>query len=134
MHISLNHILLTWLHINVLPVPSQEYASSLTCCHRFHNECFSLFLGELILKVIGILRQNPSFRREIEVLFEELRHSLYVPSKIILMAQSVHSRVVIDSLIRLHLLQLTLLRTCISPIYVPITILILIQFEVLHST
>ena len=54
MHIPLDNVLLTGLHIDALIISSQKYASSLTSSYRFHNKSLCLFLGKLLFEITGV--------------------------------------------------------------------------------
>lgn len=90
-------------------------------------EGFIVFLFvKLLSEVVHLLREHPSLRKEVIIVWEYFRHPHEISAKIIFSSQLIHSRVMIDSLMRLQLSQLFWSSTgYVAPIYVPVPILII---------
>ena len=127
MHVPLDDVLLAGFHVNALKVASQEYAAALTGGHRLNYKSLGLLLRKLVLEITLLVGQDPGLREEVIVLSKLLLHSFQITGKIILVRQALHAWVVIDSLIRLHLLYSEGLDACVRPVQIPIRILIIIQ-------
>lgn len=92
-----------------------------------HYKSFIVFLFvKLLSEVIHFLGEDPSFRKEVIIVWEYFRHPHEISAKIIFSSQLIHPRVMIDSLMRLKLGEL--LRSgpgYVTPIYVPVAVLII---------
>ena len=133
MHVPLDDVLLARLHVYALEIACQKYSATLTGCHRLHDERLRLLLCELVFEVTLLVRQDPRLREEIIFIIERFLHAFEIPAQIILMGQTLHARIVINSLIRLHFLNPEGLNTRVRPVQVPVRILVIVQLVVQFS-
>ena len=108
----------------------RESAFSIESLAASRSESLCLFLGELILEVVLLVRQDPCFGEEVILFAERFLHALQIPTQVIFVRKALHSWVVVYPLVRLHFLYSEWLDARISPIQVPIRIFIIIQLEV----
>ena len=89
--------------LHPVETPCQEYPLSLAAGLGLDNECLRLFIIELDLEVLGILREDPGRREEVVLLRALPLHGLKVARKEILACQGMHPCEVVYSLVWLHL-------------------------------
>jgi hypothetical protein len=71
---------------------------------RLDYEGFIVFLFvKLLSEVVHLLREYPSLRKEVVIVWEYFRHPHEISTKIIFSSQLIHPRIMIDSLMRLKL-------------------------------
>ena len=131
MQVSLSYHLITLLDVNILKLPSQVYASSLTHVHRFnYKRLVILLFVELRAEVSHLVGQYPRLREEIVLASEYLVHPHQVATQIILPGQGVHAWIVVDSLVGLQALELLWSDSSrVAPIYIPVCVLIVLHLE-----
>ena len=93
-----------------------------------------LFLGKLLLEIGHFVGQNPCFWEEIVVFLEKTLHSLQIAAQIIFMWETMHARIMINSLVRVHFLYFLGLQSGIGPIKIPIRIFIRVHLVLKSPT
>ena len=83
MQVSLNHILFTTIHFDVLKVSCKEYTSPLASSHWLHYESLGLLARELVLEVRGLIGQDPRLRKEVILALKVSLHTFQVPAEIV---------------------------------------------------
>jgi hypothetical protein len=102
MEIPLCNILITLFQVHVLNSPYKKYTFALAQVHWLYNECLIiLFLVKLLPKIVHFLGQHPGLRKEIIFVGKNFCHPHEISAKVILASQLIHSRVVINPLMRL---------------------------------
>ena len=101
---------------------------------RLDNEGLSLLSGKLRLEIVLFVRQDPCLGKEVVLFLEVSLHALQIPTQVVLVRQAVHAWVVVDSLIRLHLVDTLRLQTRVCPVQVPIGVLVGIHLIIEATT
>ena len=101
---------------------------------RLNNEGLSLLSGKLRLEIVLLVRQDPRLGKEVVLFLEVSLHALQIPAQVVLVRQAVHTWVVVDSLIRLHLVDTLRLQARVCPVQVPIGVLVRIHLIIEATT
>ena len=138
MQVSLDHIVL--IRVEIFQIPGQKYASALGRSFWLRNESLAVQLAALFALVLKLFFeltelcwQEPSLRKKLVVLWEDVLHPGQVPRQMVFASQSVHAREVVNALIGLHAVQFVHLHGVVSPKNVPFVIWILVVSHVRRS-
>ena len=131
MEIPLNDIVLIW--VKILHASRQKNSPTLRCCLRFRYKRLPIWfpsllrlISKLLLKFSKLCWQKPRLWEEFVLLREDSRHSLQVPSEMVLSSQGVHSWKMVDSLVGFHSVKFVDLNCTIGPQQVPLVVGVLV--------
>lgn len=133
MHVALDDILFTGSLLDFVIVSSQIYTAALTICNWFNDKCFGLTVVKLGAQIGLVAWQDPGLGEETILLLVYFLHSAEVPRQHMLVGKSVHSRKMVDSLVRQHFLYLHGNERRVCPIEVPVSVLVIRKLKIQSS-
>ena len=98
--------------------------------HRLDDECFVLFLAELVFEVLRVRRQLPCFREKVVLVLELLRHAVQVLGEVVLAGELLDVGARVDALVRSQLTDAFRRDHHVRPVNVPVAVFVLLAPDV----
>ena len=110
--------------INLVKFSGDKDALALRHGLRFDNKICCRIGITVRFQIFKLVREKPSFRKELIIIWKLLLHFIQVPGQVIFPCNLIHARKVVDLLKRLHLLPPLQARCDIRPLDIPFNICI----------